>query len=234
MSGPTLQFCEEADVDRPVLIGIVRDAFWNLYQPGCDEHVVLQKLWDSDDYLRDLSLVAKANDGKIAGYIAYSKSRIVDSAGSVTEAITFGPVAVSPGFQGKGIGKKLIKKSIQNCREKGHKVIVILGYPTLYSQFGFRNGQAFGVTTETGETAKGLQVLELEEGFLDNVSGRYFASKAFEASAEEVEEAEKGLPTKEKFETRSQQMFGIVVGMKAEDEYPPEFDAKLCNDRRRL
>lgn len=224
----------EEPADRPKLFNMMRDAFWNLYQPGCEEHVILQKMWRSEDYLRDLSLVAKLSDGTLAGYIAYSKSSIVDASGQPTETISFGPVAVSPEHQGKGIGKLLITKSIERCRELGYKAIVILGYPALYTQFGFRNGREFGVTMETGDSAKGLQVLELQQGYLDGVNGKYLPPKAHEASACEIEEVEKDLPVKEKFETRSQKMFAMVVRLKAEDEYPPEFDVKLCNDRRPL
>lgn len=234
MVAPVVEYCKEEQSDHPVIVALVREAFWNLYMPGCDEHVVLLKLWQSDDYLPDLSLVAKLPDGKIVGYIAYSKSSIISSSGQGTEVVTFGPVAISPDHQGKGYGKTLINKSIQLCKEQGHKAIVILGYPTLYSQFGFRNGREFGVSDESGGAAKGLQVLELEQGYLDHVQGRHVCSMAFTVSPEEIEEVGKNLPVKEKFKTKSQEMFQIVVTLEAEDSYPSEFDPKLCNDRRRI
>ena len=39
---------------------------WNIHGPGCDEHLLLHKLRDAEEYLPELSRVAEA-DGRIVG-----------------------------------------------------------------------------------------------------------------------------------------------------------------------
>jgi predicted N-acetyltransferase YhbS len=34
---------------------VTREAFWNLFVPGCNEHVLVHKLREHPDYLPDLS-----------------------------------------------------------------------------------------------------------------------------------------------------------------------------------
>ena len=37
---------------------LTRDAFWNRYKPGCDEHLILHKMRDLPAFVKDLDLVA--------------------------------------------------------------------------------------------------------------------------------------------------------------------------------
>ena len=39
-------------------------AFWNIHGPGCNEHLMVHKLRDSEDYLPDLSRVAELADSR--------------------------------------------------------------------------------------------------------------------------------------------------------------------------
>ena len=48
-------------------------AFWNLHGPGCNEHLLVHKLRESEDYIPELSRVAEL-DGRIVGAIFYSKA----------------------------------------------------------------------------------------------------------------------------------------------------------------
>ncbi|MGL5437784.1 MAG: GNAT family N-acetyltransferase [Lachnospiraceae bacterium] len=52
-------------------------AFWNKHRPGCDEHNLVHKLRSDQAYLPELSRLAVL-DGKIVGWIMYSKARIVN------------------------------------------------------------------------------------------------------------------------------------------------------------
>lgn len=46
---------------------LTRKAFWDLFQPGCDEHFLLQRLRDSSCYIPDLDFVA-IEEGVIVGH----------------------------------------------------------------------------------------------------------------------------------------------------------------------
>lgn len=54
---------------------LVREAFWNVYQPGCSEHLILHQFRHHDNYLKELSKLI-AVDGQIAGQIMYSKAQL--------------------------------------------------------------------------------------------------------------------------------------------------------------
>ena len=51
---------------------MTRRSFYNVYGPGCDEHLLVHKLRTHKDYLPDCSRVALV-DGKIAGTIMFFK-----------------------------------------------------------------------------------------------------------------------------------------------------------------
>lgn len=223
---------QETAEDYESVAHVLREAFWNLYVPGAEEHALLYQLRKHPDFIPELTLVAE-EEGKILGHIAYTKAAVV-MATAEFPVITFGPVAVLPEASGKGIGKQLIAESIELARSKGHKTLIIHGYPTYYERFGFRNGKEFGISEEDGSHPLGLQVLELEAGVLDKVQGKYRGCPAFEVSMEDKEEYDKDFPEKPKFETRSQQMFSIVIGLNAGDSYPKEFNPKFCTDTRPL
>ena len=54
---------------------LVREAFWNLYVPGCNEHFVLYNLRNSSDFIPELDFIAE-KEGQIVGQIAYSRGNI--------------------------------------------------------------------------------------------------------------------------------------------------------------
>ena len=47
----------ETEKDYGAVESLVRDAFWNVYRPGCVEHYVLHKLRDNRDFVPELDFV---------------------------------------------------------------------------------------------------------------------------------------------------------------------------------
>eukprot|EP00510_Aplanochytrium_minuta_P001863 CAMPEP_0184013504 /NCGR_PEP_ID=MMETSP0954-20121128/5057_1 /TAXON_ID=627963 /ORGANISM="Aplanochytrium sp, Strain PBS07" /LENGTH=233 /DNA_ID=CAMNT_0026293715 /DNA_START=165 /DNA_END=866 /DNA_ORIENTATION=- len=223
-----LEIREERPEDYENISNVVRNAFWNLYIPGAEEHVVLTKLRTHPDFLQDLTLVC-VYKGEIIGHIAYTKSYVGD-----TVLATFGPVCISEEYHGKGIGTHFIKESIARVKAEKFKAIAILGFPTLYERFGFRNSKEYEISGEDGSYPKGQQILELYPGALNGIKGEIKFCSAFHVLPEEVESFESKLPFKKKFPTLSQKMFGIVVSLSADDEYPEIFNEKACFDRTPL
>ncbi|OAU50238.1 GCN5 family acetyltransferase, partial [Lacticaseibacillus rhamnosus] len=70
---------------------IHRNAFWNLYVPGADEHYIAHILRDHADFIPELDLVITL-DGQIIGNIMYTKSKLVTATGLEKPIVTFGPV----------------------------------------------------------------------------------------------------------------------------------------------
>ena len=56
---------------------LTREAFWDIYHPGCEEHFVVHKLRKVSAFIPELDFVA-VQDDQIVGNIIYSKSKVVD------------------------------------------------------------------------------------------------------------------------------------------------------------
>jgi predicted N-acetyltransferase YhbS len=118
----------ENEDDYEEVENLTREAFWDIYQPGCVEHLLVHNLRKVSAYIPELDFVA-VQDDRIVGNIMYSKSEIVDSEGVAHEVITFGPVSVLPSYQKNGIGSVLIEHTQKLAAEMGFKAIIILEIP---------------------------------------------------------------------------------------------------------
>ena len=193
----------ETENDHREVEVLTREAFWDVYKPGCDEHLLAHNLRTSPAFVPQLDFVAE-NGGRIVGNIMHSKSKIVDPEGCFYEVIAFGPVSVLPSEQKKGIGSALIKHSLKLSAEMGYRAVVIFGNPAYYHRFGFKNASDFGVSTADGQSFDAFMALELYPGALDGISGRYYDDPVFAVDKAELEEFEKGFPYKEKHVTDTQ------------------------------
>lgn len=189
---------------------VVREAFWNLYVPGCNEHYLLHTMRDHPDFLAKLSMVA-IHDRRIVGQIAYTKSFLTTEGEPKLDSITFGPVSVLPEYQRKGIASQLIKQSMEKAKRLGHTVIAIRGYPHHYCKHGFRNGKDSGISDSDGKYPYGLLVIELVSGALKGKTWKYFESQVYSPNDKAVEEYDKQFDPKKKEFRPSQEEFSIAI-----------------------
>jgi putative acetyltransferase len=82
-----------------------------------------------------ISLVAEV-DKQVVGHIAFSPVEISD--GSL-QWYALGPIAVTPEFQGRGIGQALVNAGLAALRGLDAGGCVLVGEPSFYGRFGFRN-----------------------------------------------------------------------------------------------
>lgn len=186
---------EEKDYRR--VEEIAREAFWNLYFPGTDIHAVVNKLRRSPDFIKELTYVIEVN-GEVEGAIFYTNSKIIDKNKIEHKVISFRPVFISQKFHRQGLGRKLITYTIEKAKEMGYRAIITLGYPYHYEPYGFLGGKRYGISMPDMNFYKGLLVLPLSEGALENISGYVLFSEDLEATPEEIEEFDKNFPYKEK------------------------------------
>ena len=193
---------------------LVREAFWNLYVPGCNEHFVLHNLRKSADFVRELDFVAE-KDGQIVGQIAYSRGLITDDNSARHDVVVFGPVSVLPELQKQGIGGRLIVHSIDAARTMGFAAICIYGDPRYYSRFGFRCAEKYDIKTADGKYAVALQALELKPDALKNMPGSFIESPAFEVDETEFANFDAAFPFKEKkADLESQRQFRVLASLR--------------------
>lgn len=195
--------------DLPEMEKLCREAFWNLYAPGCDEHYLTHILPDSEHYLSDYSLVAE-HGGEMAGFIQYTRSWVNGPDGVQHSMLTFGPLAVAPKYQRQGIGRKLVEKSAQLAKADGERAIIIFGNPSNYVPYGFVSASDFNISTEDGNFPMAMLVLPLYENALNDIEGAYSHAPVFnQITREAVEAFDSAFPPKEKKQQWTQVEFGI-------------------------
>lgn len=191
---------------------ITREAFWNVYEPGCSEHLLLHRLRNSPQYISELDFVA-LHEEEIVGCIAYARTGIIRPDGKVLSVITFGPVGVLPTYRRRGIGSKLIVHTMEKAAAQGHAAILICGAPAYYGRFGFVASKHYGITDREGCYPAALLARELHPGALRDAAGRYDEGAAYAAaSSDNLETFDRTFPPKEKAVTESQRLFRKLAG----------------------
>jgi putative acetyltransferase len=191
---------------------LTREAFWNVYVPGCNEHFCLHNMRSSDDFIPELDFVAELA-GRLVGNIVYTCAQLVSDERATNKIICFGPVSVLPAFQKQGIGSALIIHSINIARSMGYPAICIYGDPRYYSRFGFRCAEKYDIKTADGKYAVGLLALELRQSALNNMPGRFIESTAFNVDESKFVEFDSTFPYQEKTETDSQREFKLLASL---------------------
>jgi predicted N-acetyltransferase YhbS len=182
---------------------LTREAFWDVYKPGCDEHLILNKMRSVPAFVPELDFVAVYNN-KIIGNIVYTKAKVVNEYNQEHEVLCMGPLCVLPSYQKKGVGSKLMEHSTLRAKELGYRAVIIFGNPNYYRRFGFVNAQKYNIKTAKSENFDAFVSLELLEGGLKGIEGKFYADHVFQVDKQELEEFEKGFPYKEKHVTDTQ------------------------------
>ena len=196
--------------DYKIVEAMTRDAFWNLYFPGAQEHFLVHKIRQHPDFIKELSFVIE-KDGHIAGAIFYTHSKIISADKTDHKTISFGPFFIDPKLHRQGLGRQLITHSINKAKEMGHRAITILGYPYHYEPYGFLGGKKYDISMADGKFYKGLLVLPLYDGALNGISGHASLSEAFyDLDPAELEKFDSQFPFKEKYVQDSQKEFEIA------------------------
>lgn len=93
---------QEQPKDYREVENLTREAFWNVYRPGCTEHYVLHQYRTNPDFIPELDFVME-EDGRIIGHVMFSKAEIVLDDGTVFPSWTFGPISIHPDYKRKGL-----------------------------------------------------------------------------------------------------------------------------------
>jgi predicted N-acetyltransferase YhbS len=184
------------EADYAAVESLTREAFWNRYFPGCNEHYLIHVIRCDAAYVRALDFVAESG-GKIIGSIVYTTASIIGDDGASHAVLSFGPVSVLPAFQGKGVGSILIEHTIALAKGLGFGAILIYGDPDYYRRFGFVAAQSYGIATADNMYMPALQALELVGGALKNIAGRFVESEVYNVDAAAANAFDEAFPPKE-------------------------------------
>ena len=182
---------------------LVRESFWNVYRPGCQEHYILQQLRNDPAFVHELDFVME-KDGKLIGQNIFVRAMIKADNGSDVPIMTMGPICITPALQRKGYGKILLDYSLEKAKELGCGAVCFEGNIDFYGKSGFSYASTYGIRYHglpEGADASFFLCKELIPGYLAGITGEYAAPKGYSACDEYPNEFavyEAGFPYKEK------------------------------------
>jgi putative acetyltransferase len=117
-----------------------------------------------------LSLVA-AQDDRIVGHILFSPVMIESDGKLDASAAGLAPMAVLPELQKQGVGSRLVKHGLEQCRKIGYQCVVVLGHADYYPRFGFLPASRYGLKCVYDVPDEVFMAIELREGALAGRTG---------------------------------------------------------------
>lgn len=192
--------------ERREVENLVREAFWNVYRPGCLEHFVLHRLRSDPDFVPELNFVMEKN-GRIIGQNVFMRAAIQTDDGRSLPIMAMGPICIHPDFQRMGFGKILLDYSIERAAEIGCGALCFEGNIDFYGKSGFRHAEKFGIRYHglpDGADASFFLCRELRSGYLNGISGEYATPKGYFVDEGEAEAFDRSFPFKERLSLPTQ------------------------------
>lgn len=185
---------------------LIREAFWNVYRPGCLEHYLITQLREHIDFVPEFDFIIERN-GKTVSQNVFVKVRIKADNGSELPILTMGPICIAPNLKRRGYGKILLDYSLEKARELGFGAVCFEGNINFYGKSGFVFARKYGIRYRgLPDDADDLFFVckELISGYLNGITGEYEPPKVYLVSEEKAEEFDKGFPYKEKLKFSGQ------------------------------
>lgn len=179
---------------------LVREAFWDVYRPGCLEHFLLNQLRNDPDFVRELDFVME-KDGRLIGQNVFVRAVIKADNGTDIPIMTMGPICVCNELKRKGYGKALLDYSLQKATEFGCGALCFEGNIDFYGKSGFTYASEYGIRYHglpEGADASFFLCKELIPGYLDGVTGEYASPQGYMVDEAAAEEFDREFPPKEK------------------------------------
>ena len=179
---------------------LIRESFWNVYQPGCAEHYVIHLLRDDPAFVKELDYVME-KDGRLIGQNLFVRTVIEADDGRTIPVLTMGPICIANDLKRQGYGKKILDYTLEKAAEMGFGAVLFEGNILFYGKSGFRYAREFGIRYHDlpeGADDSFFLCKELIPGYLAGVTGVYQTPKTYYVDAKEVEAFDKEFPPKEK------------------------------------
>ncbi|WP_193172712.1 GNAT family N-acetyltransferase [Nisaea nitritireducens] len=91
-----------------------------------------------------LSLVARTGfDAKLGASIRFWRCD-VENGDEILPALVLGPLVVDPALQGKGLGRTLVARALEEADQEGWDLCLVVGEASYYSPYGFVLAEPYG------------------------------------------------------------------------------------------
>ena len=179
----------EREEDHRTVENLTREAFWNVYRPGCTEHYVLHCYRSNPDFIPELDFVMET-DGVLMGHVMFSKAEIVADDGRHIPILTFGPISIAPEYKRKGYGVTLLRFALEKAREMGFGAVFMEGNIDFYRHAGFTLASELHIHYHGEPCESDVPYFlgqELKEGYLEGIEGTYHTPKGYFVAMDDPE-----------------------------------------------
>lgn len=160
--------------ERPDDDGAIRDvvqrAYADVSYSDHREHVMIDRLRQTDAYIASLSLLAEI-EGKAAGHILLTRAHIRNGSLAVA-TLALAPLSVAPEFRFRGVGKRLVGAAHERAGALGFETIVVVGIPGYYEKFGYEPLSRYPITFPFDAPDANCMIFPLAPRALDGLAGR--------------------------------------------------------------
>lgn len=158
---------EEASFDAPAREALLNRAMGPMRKKKSSEKLRRNRL-----PAEGLALVARDDAGALIGTVRlWRVDAGIDADGRGVPALLLGPLAVEPGFGGKGVGAALMRAAIAEAAARGHGAILLVGDPEYYVRFGFSADKTGYLVMPGPFERRRFLGLELKGGHLEGATG---------------------------------------------------------------
>ncbi len=196
----------EKETDHREVENLTREAFWNVYRPGCVEHYILHTFRKDPAFVPELDFVMEKG-GRLIGHVMYARSEICADDGRRIPIMTFGPISIAPEYKRQGYGSRLLRHSMQAARQLGAGALAITGDIAFYGKAGFVVASTKGIhyfAEPRDAEVPYFLICELEPRFLDGVTGVYKDPEGYFVDEADVEAFDAHFPPRKKLKLPGQ------------------------------
>jgi putative acetyltransferase len=174
-----LEIRAETPADHGSVSALVFAAFGSEQEPR-----LVETLRASSEFLAELSLVAVVGR-QVVGHVMISYAAIEDGHTRSRVAL-LAPLAVVPGFHGRGVGSALVSRVTALADERGEPVVVLEGSPVFYGRLGFEYSVPYGIYLPIPSWAppEASQVIRLRN-YTTSIRGKVVYPAAFDQVTED-------------------------------------------------
>lgn len=167
---------KESDIEN--ISQLVQLAFKAVKNSDHTEHIIIDRIRNSPNFINDLSIIAEY-ENEIIGHILLSKIYLKTSSGFLDKILALAPLSVHPLHQKNGVGKALIQYAHNKAREMGFKAVVVIGHRDYYPKLGYKNLSYFNVSMPFPVNIEYCFGLELSEQQYLGLGGELEYGEAF-------------------------------------------------------
>ena len=185
---------------------LIREAFWNVYRPGCLEHYVINQLRSDPAFVPELDFVM-VRDGRIIGQNMFMRAVIKADDGRDIPIMTMGPICITPELKRQGYGKILLDHSLEKAAALGCGALCFEGNIGFYGKSGFTYARNFGLRYRglpEGADDSFFLCRELIPGYLRGITGEYGPPEGYFVDQQAAEEFDQTFPPKVKLKLPGQ------------------------------